>query len=105
MVENDMPRAEVKRDERAHRWEARIDGAVAGFAAYRLHDGVVVFTHTDVDPAFEGRGVGSALARTALDEVLATGELRVKPVCPFIRSWIDRHPSYRDLVVDDPTPV
>ena len=80
-----------------HRWEAHETGALAGFADYRAEDGRVVFTHTVVEPAFEGRGVGSALVRTALDDARARG-LRVVPRCPFFRSWIESHPDYADLV-------
>ena len=56
-----------------------------------------MFTHTEIDPAFEGHGVGSALAKAALDDVRAKG-LKAVPLCPFIRTWIDRHPDYEDLV-------
>lgn len=79
------------------RFEARTDdGVVAGFAAYVREPGKVIFTHTEVDPAFEGQGVGSALAVGALDQVRASGE-RVVPLCPFIRAYIERHPDYADL--------
>ena len=84
-------------DTRANRFEVRVDGAVAGYAEYRRRGGAVAFTHTVVDEAFEGRGVGSALARGALDAVRAEG-LALLPFCPFIRSWIHRHPEYTDLV-------
>jgi predicted GNAT family acetyltransferase len=80
-----------------HRYEARIDGELAGFSAYRPSDGLVTFTHTEVFPEFEGRGVGGAIARSALDDVRASGR-RVRPLCPFIRAWIERHPDYQDLV-------
>ncbi|MGL5928916.1 MAG: GNAT family N-acetyltransferase [Dermatophilaceae bacterium] len=98
-----MPDTEVEvvRNEQERRWEARVDGQLAGFARYRLRGDVVVFTHTEVDPAFEGRGVGGAVARAALDEIEATGTLRVRPVCPFIRAWIARHPHYGSLLADD----
>jgi predicted GNAT family acetyltransferase len=81
------------------RFEARVDGAVAGIATYRRSGDVTTFLHTEVDPASEGRGIGSALARGALDAVRAGGG-RVRPICPFIRSWIHRHPEYRDLLVE-----
>lgn len=80
-----------------HRYEARIDGELAGFAAYELADRRIIFTHTEVFPEFEGRGVGSALARGALDDVRAAGGPRVVPRCPFIRGWIDAHPDYAEL--------
>ena len=88
----------VTRNEDEHRWEARIGGELAGFAAYQLTDELVVFTHTEVEPAFEGKGVGGALARQALDEVAAEGTLKVMPLCPFITAWIKRHPDYVPLV-------
>src|SRR5687768_12598236 len=80
------------------RFEARIEGQVAGVARYVPRPGRVVFLHTEVDPAFEGRGVGSALAQGALDAVRAAG-LGVEPRCPFIAAWIGRHAAYADLVV------
>ncbi|WP_028709747.1 GNAT family N-acetyltransferase [Propionicicella superfundia] len=79
------------------RFEATQDGALAGFAEYQLADALIVFTHTEVAPAFEGRGVGSAIARCALDQVRADGTRKVLPVCPFISGWISRHPEYLDL--------
>ncbi|WP_433326898.1 GNAT family N-acetyltransferase [Spirillospora sp. CA-294931] len=79
------------------RYEANVDGARAGFAAYRKEGGRVVFTHTEVDEAYGGQGVGGALARGALDDARAKG-LSVVPECHFIKSWIDKHPDYADLV-------
>ena len=79
------------------RYEARVDGGLAGFAQYRVEGDRVVFTHTEVDDAYEGQGVGSSLARAALDDVRASGR-SVVPECEFIRGWIDKHPAYADLV-------
>lgn len=79
------------------RYEASTEsGVVAGFAEYRDRDGVRVFTHTEVDDAFEGQGIGSSLARAALDDVRERG-LRARVKCPFIRSYVERHPEYADL--------
>jgi predicted GNAT family acetyltransferase len=89
---------EVTRNDEQSRYEARLDGALAGFAEYQLTDELVVFTHTEVDPAFEGKGVGSALARAALDDVRASAQRQVLPLCPFISGWIGKHPDYADLV-------
>lgn len=87
----------------ASRYEAHVDGELAGFAEYQPTDTLVVFTHTEVDERFEGRGVGSALARFGLDDVRAAGTRKVLPLCPFIKRWIDKHPDYVDLVYDAPT--
>ena len=80
------------------RYEALSEsGVVAGFAEYEQRDGSVVFTHTVVEDAFEGQGVGSALARGALDQVRTTGQ-PVVVECEFIASYIEKHPEYQDLL-------
>lgn len=81
-----------------HRYEVRLDGELAGFAVYTLSEGLITFTHTEIDPAFEGRGAGSALVRAALDDVRAKGERKVLPLCPFVKGWIRRHPGYDELL-------
>ena len=82
-----------------NRYEIRLDGDLAGLAAYQRRPGEVVFTHTEIDPAFEGHGLGSTLARAALDDARSRGE-SVVPRCQFIRAFIDRHPDYADLVAE-----
>ena len=79
-----------------HRYELTVDGQVAGISVYRLNDGVMTFEHTEVDVAFEGRGLGSRLVRSALDDVRARG-LRIRVECPFIRTYLRRHAEYADL--------
>jgi predicted GNAT family acetyltransferase len=85
------------------RYEAQDGAALAGLAAYLLtHNDLIVFTHTEVEDGYEGQGVGSRLAKTALDDARARG-LGVVPLCPFIKGWIERHPDYADLVHELPT--
>jgi len=94
-VADEPPR--VADNPEAGQYEAHLGDRLVGFAQYRLAPGRVIFTHTVVDPSVEGRGIGSRLARGALDDVRARG-LRVTPYCPFIRSYIQRHSDYADLV-------
>jgi predicted GNAT family acetyltransferase len=84
----------------AHRFEIMVGDTVAGFAAYQRDGSTVSFTHTEVDPSFEGHGLGSVLARGALDATRAAGR-SVLPYCPFVRGYIERHPDYLDLVPAD----
>ena len=90
----------------ARRYEARVDGRpeVAGFSEYIRTAELIVFVHTEVAPAHEGRGIGSALARASLDEARAAG-LRVLATCPFYAGWIDRHPEYADLLYQNRSKV
>ena len=78
------------------RFEATLGGEVA-FTEYVIHDGAIVLPHTVVPPAFEGRGVGSALARAALGHA-RDHHLTVKPICPFIAGYIGKHPEWADIV-------
>jgi len=93
-----MSDIEVKNNPARHRYEALVDGKVAGFAVYGLTDSAIVFLHTEVGEEYGGQGVGSALARGALDDVRADGRRDVVPLCPFIKGWLDKHPDYQDLV-------
>lgn len=79
------------------RFEILVDGSLAGFATYELRQETVVFIHTEVDPGFQDMGVGSALARGALDQVRERGD-RVVAQCPFVAAYIDKHPEYAGLL-------
>ena len=82
----------------AHRYELRVDGAVAGYVDYHDNGTRRSMNHTAIEPAYEGHGLGSTLAKAALDDAREHG-LSVLPYCPFIRSYIDGHrDSYVDLV-------
>jgi uncharacterized protein len=72
-------------------------GDEAGIVGYQKTPELIVFTHTEVEPEFEGQGIGSALAAGALNHARAQN-LAVLPLCPFIKSYIDRHQEYADLV-------
>jgi predicted GNAT family acetyltransferase len=72
------------------------DGETAELT-YRTSGSQIIFDHTGVPPALEGRGIGSALAKAGLDYARAHN-LEVVPLCPFIRSYIERKPEYQPLV-------
>ncbi|MDT0379789.1 GNAT family N-acetyltransferase [Streptomyces sp. DSM 42041] len=81
------------------RFELRVSGEPAGRADYRQEPGRLVLTHTEVSDAYEGQGLGSRLAREALETARDRG-LRVTPLCPYIARYIRRHREYADLVDD-----
>jgi predicted GNAT family acetyltransferase len=81
------------------RFEILLDGEPAGLATYRLRDGVVVVTHSEVDPKFRGHGLASELARQSLGSLRARG-LKVVPACPFFATYVAEHPEYDDIIVD-----
>ena len=80
------------------RFEAHDEaGALAGVLTYQLTGGIIAYTHTRVDPGFEHAGVGSALARAAMDDARARGRT-VVPICPFLSAWLDEHKEYEPIV-------
>jgi uncharacterized protein len=89
--------AEVVNVPESARYELRLDGRLIGLAAYRRRGGRIIFTHTEVDEACEGRGFGSRLAEVALADA-GSEQLEVVPLCPFIAHYIDKHPEYQQLV-------
>ena len=88
----------------ARRYEARLDGELAGWAQYMRTPELIAFVHTQVDPRYEGRGVGGALVRASLDEAREAG-LAVLATCPFYTAWIARHPEYQDLLYGEQSRV
>ena len=89
----------VHRNEAASRFEARVGEKVA-FLTYRdARDGALVLIHTEVPDSLRGVGLAGQLARAALDYARAVGR-RVVVICPFVKRYLDRHPDYRDLVID-----
>ncbi|MDX6743993.1 GNAT family N-acetyltransferase [Actinocorallia sp. A-T 12471] len=91
-----MPEVVITDVPERERFEAHLDGVLAGFAEYMRGPSLVVYPHTVVHREYEGKGVGSALARAVLDDARARG-LKVLPTCPFIAAWMLRTPGYAEL--------
>ncbi len=92
--------ANITRNDRAGRYELRDkSGEVLGFAEFQAVGDTVLLPHTVVEPGHGGEGLGSQLARYALDDIRAQGK-KVVPACAFIAGFIDKHPEYTDLVAD-----
>ncbi len=80
------------------RFEVWIDGEFVGEATYELDGDVAAFDHTYVEPAFRSTGVAGRLVQHGFDEVRAAGDWKIRPVCPFVVSWVKLHPEYSDLI-------
>ncbi|HEU4349268.1 MAG TPA: NAD(+)/NADH kinase [Actinoplanes sp.] len=83
------------------RYEVLLGGDVAGVLQYRRHGELMELAHTEIDPAFEGRGLAGRLASAALEDARARST-PVRVTCPFVKSYLERHPEYAD-VVEDPS--
>jgi len=87
---------EVKNNQAKSCYEANVDGQLA-VLTYERDGDTITYLHTETPASLEGRGVGSALARAALDEARSQ-QLTIVPQCPFVAAYIRRHPQYLDLV-------
>lgn len=80
----------VTRNDDASRYEIHLDGTLAGFAEFDLRPGAIRFVHTEVDPAFQGRGLAGVLAEQALTDAASRGDAIV-PLCPYIAKYLGTH--------------
>jgi uncharacterized protein len=92
----DAPTVAVSNHTGRHRFEAQMAGHLA-YLVYRLEPGEIILLHTEVPEAMRAFGVGKKLAHAAL-EFARRERLRVDPACPFVASYIRKHPEYADLV-------
>jgi predicted GNAT family acetyltransferase len=88
--------SDVRDNTEKNRFELDLDGHTA-FSEYRRTAGGLTIMHTEVPKELSGQGVGSRLVRGMLDLVRAQG-LKVKPLCPFVKGYIDKHAEYQDLL-------
>jgi predicted GNAT family acetyltransferase len=79
------------------RYELWRGDTLAGFIEYRLRDGEVAMTHTEIEPHLQEKGLGTRLVADALADTRARGRT-LKPYCPFVAAYIREHPEYEDLV-------
>ena len=86
----------VRDNPEQRRYELYVGSELAGVADYHTQPGLVTVMHTEVDPSFEGRGLGSQFVAAVLDDIRRQ-EAKVLPVCPFVRAFLQRHPEYADL--------
>jgi predicted GNAT family acetyltransferase len=74
------------------RYELYVGDDLAGTILYSQRNGAVSLIHTEVDPGFKGQGLGDAIVAAALADLRDRG-LRMIPTCPFVRSYLERHPQ------------
>ena len=94
------PEILVHHNTAASRFEAYVDGSQLGILTYELRRTRIELVHTVTAPDHRGRGIASALVRAALEDVRRSGA-EALIICPFVESWLQRHPEYGDLVIVD----
>lgn len=81
----------------ADRFTIAVEGQTVGFAEFTDRDGQRVFTHTEVDGQFEGRGLATILVGEALEQTRSDGK-RIVPECRLVANYVEKHDEYADIV-------
>ena len=95
----DLSPANIRDNPDRHRFEVELGDGQYAFAEYTLPAGKIMFTHTEVPPSHEGRGIGTALIEAALASARERG-LKVIPICPFFAAYMQKHDGVHDLLDD-----
>jgi uncharacterized protein len=95
-VTSDTEGLVVENDEEAQQFRLRVDGQVARIE-YSRENGTIIFSHTEVPPALEGKGIAARLAKAAL-EYARDHKLAVAPRCQYVAAYIRKHPEFQPLV-------
>ena len=90
-MSDDAP--DIVLNEDRHRFEWTVDGHTA-YEVFERFPGGIAYLHTVVPKELGGRGIGARLAKYILDYA-AEHRLKVRPDCPFVKAYIDRHPEYQ----------
>ena len=102
MAENKEATLRVVENPAQKRFEGFLGDELVAVIEYIPLDGKIIATHTEVAPSHEGQGIGSSMVSSTLDHLRAEGRM-VQPLCPYVTSYLRRHPEYAD-VVDPDTP-
>jgi len=89
--------ANVRHDESQQRYVIEVEGKELGMAAYQDDGQRRIFSHTEVDPSLEGKGMGSKLVREALEDTRQDGK-RIVPVCEFVAAYVKKHRDWDDII-------
>lgn len=88
---------EVIHNEELSRYEIWLDGEKVGHADYKRDGDVLVFDHTEVDPAHQGKNLAAILMRESFEHIRSQGGLKVRPVCSYVVKYMDIHKDTADL--------
>ena len=80
------------------RYSLRIDGELASAVDYRVSGNSISFTHTFTDPHRRGQGLAGEIVEFAVNDVEATTNYRIVPMCWYVGQWFDEHPERAELL-------
>ena len=97
MSETDKSGAPTTVTAESEQYTIEVEGKKVGKAEFLDRGGKRVFTHTEVDEDYEGRGLATILIGQALQQTRDAG-LRIVPQCQMVAAYIEKHDEYSDIV-------
>lgn len=82
----------------ANRYTLRIDGQLVAVADYVINGDSISFNHTYTQPTHRGQGLAGEIVTYAVDDVEATSDRRIVPMCWYVGKWFDEHPERSGLL-------
>ena len=86
----------IVHNEEESRFETEVEELVS-VVDYRRRNNLFIVTHTGVPSQLEGRGIAGAITKALLDYI-RENQVKVRPLCPYTKAYIKRHPEYDDIV-------
>jgi uncharacterized protein len=82
----------------ANRYVLRIDDAIVAVVDYVINGESISFNHTFTDPKLRGKGYAAEIVEFAVNDVEATSDRHIVPMCWYVGKWFDEHPERAALV-------
>ena len=82
------------------RFEIYLEDERIGLMDYEQVDSEIRLTHTEVDPAHQGKNMAAILLRDSLDVIRMDNMGKVVPVCPYTVKYMEKHPETQDLLLN-----
>ncbi len=83
-----------------NRFEIFLDEERVGLMDYEQVDSEIRLTHTEVDPAHQGKNLAAILLRESLDTIRAEDMGKVVPICSYTVKYMEKHPETQDLLLN-----
>jgi predicted GNAT family acetyltransferase len=91
----------IAHDKENNQFIAEVEGKISHLKYTVSPDGKILdYMSTYVPPELRGRQIAGQLAKFALDYA-KENDYRVIPSCSFVQAYIQGHPEYQDLVVEE----
>jgi predicted GNAT family acetyltransferase len=88
----------IQHEPDANRYTLTIDDELIAVADYVINGNSISFNHTNTNPRQRGKGYAGEVVEFAVNDVEATSDRRILPMCWYVQEWFDKHPERANLL-------